>query len=170
MKTDTDSPLTGKRMARAAPTDEHPKFRELTMSRTEIPSTGMPVPAELARAVLRELLALAASLLTPEAPALSPAASEVRSSADATATPLPPTVAAPPSKLLVTEVAELLRRTPETVRHYIRTGRLKAQRNPRCRTYLVDPSAVDAFLAAEPDRTEDRIEEKARAALARLNK
>lgn len=54
--------------------------------------------------------------------------------------------------LEVNVVARRLKKCPETVRRYIRDGRLKATRAPlgndsRGGNYLVPESAVDAFLA-----------------------
>lgn len=48
----------------------------------------------------------------------------------------------------VAEVAEMLHKTPQTIRHYITTGELKAKKVGR--PYYITEKALERFIAGEP--------------------
>lgn len=48
----------------------------------------------------------------------------------------------------VQEVAEMLHKTPTTIRKYIRTGELKAKQVGR--PYYITEKALEAFIAGDP--------------------
>ena len=56
----------------------------------------------------------------------------------------------------VCDLAEITKKTPETVRKWIRSGKLKARKPPYCRDYIIRKDDFERFWYGEP-QTADAV-------------